>query len=689
MATRGQHVSLWLALTILAMSVFCMVCATDYDEVAEQTDSYIPIKRNVAYWARSGNRKFFFRPRGEDKRNVAWLARTGGRNTALFPAANKRFDGDFDGVGEEIDSFVEPEEDYNVEDDSDPYAMDKRNIASLVNSKTIPSFMQGYKRHIGPALRFRGQSGGKYQTYDRPDKRYLASLLKSENLPQYYARMNRMNYYGDAPSKRFFSSLLENDYGAPGEGYEKRNVASLLKSDSFKGKRPFSSLLKSQSGIGIAGKRSFSSILDDSKSDTKRFVASLLKSSALRDSDLGPSSNVLGSILDRQGNDFDKRSYASLINRYSPYSQGRHITKRHAGSLDDQQFYDVDDANSDADEYEKRSVGSVMKSFSFKTPGKKHIGSALRGKVNKREPNYDQTTSEEENQLDELQKRYLGSLLDTNAHGNLYSSFPGKRHFSSLLGSSRMRSLYQDEPFEENETKRHIGSLLGSRTIEGKRFLGSLKNSETPFLGNSGIKRFLGSAINSRLAFKIGNNGFRGSAIGSRRNFGNGGPGSSWAEEPNHDTEKRFVESIIQSGTDNKNEDKRFYASLVDNSKNTDMGSKSDGSADKRFLGSALNFKSPSAGEMRTKRNASEAENEDEYGNDDHGGRHKRSLEYYDDDDILPISAGINFAPDFEKAGGMDFVGGSEEDMPVKKFLPARLARLNWFPEFYYNGYNM
>ncbi|KAF2362407.1 hypothetical protein FHG87_006844 [Trinorchestia longiramus] len=678
MAVEGVHPFLWLAALLFAVSVLRVAQASDYDELIDESEENDMEKRNVAWWARSGNRKFFFSPRWNTKRNVAWFAKSGGRNTALMPMESKRFDEeDIYGLDEDFEGLVEPEVDYITESEVDPYFLDKRNIASLVNSKTIPSFIKGYKRHIGPALRYRGPSVGKYHLYERPEKRYFASLLKSESPPNaMYSRLNRRyQYYNNQPSKRFFSSLLENDYGAPGEVY-KRNLASLLKSSSFKGKRPFSSLLKSKSGIGVSGKRSFSSILDNTKAYNKRFVGSLLKSSALQNAGVSPSSHALGSLLGKQVDEFDKRNFASLVNRQFPYSKGRRISKRHIGSMRDssKRFYGSILDNSQGDnEFDKRSFGSVLKSSSYRTPGKKHVGSALRYRPNKRDPDYDSSQSDEE-QLDSLDKRFMGSLLDTNTEQKLYNHSPGKRHFDSLLDSPRMRSLDYSmvEPLEENEEKRHLASLLDSHQNEGKRFLGSLKNSDTPFLGNTEMKRFIGSAINSRMAFKNGNKRFLGSAINSRTNFQNGADDLSWAEESNLNPDKRYVGSIVQSrmnNMNNKQEGKRFYASVLDNSRQTDSGMDVAGTDDKRFVGSALKSKSPMSGEVRTKRNASEVENDEDDDHEDRSGRHKRSLEYYDDGEILPFSEGPELTPDFELIGGSDFGGGQDFQAPVKRFL--------------------
>lgn len=606
----------------------------------------MPVKRNVAWWARSGRRKFFFSPKETGKRNLAWVARTGGRSD-FFAPQGKRFDDSYYGDYNGYDNFEHPDIDYATDEIVEPYALEKRNIASLVNSKTIPSFITGYKRHIGTALRYRSPSSTKYSVYSRPDKRYFASLLKSEHPPNsLYSRMNRRYQYfpDNVPSKRFFNSLLENDYGPPGEEVEKRNFGSLLKSTAYKGKRGFASLLKSDSGVGTAGKRSFSSILDNTKSDNKRFVGSLLKSTALQNTEMGPSNQILGSIYDMQGHDFEKRNFASLINRNNPYSRG----KRHVGSLVDtsKRFYgSILDNSQDED---KRSVGSLLKSSSYRTPGKKHVGSALRYRPDKRDPDYDPALSDEEVQLDALDKRFVGSLMDSTAPNQLYSHSPGKRHFASLLDSPDLRSL-NFGPLEENEEKRHFASLLDSRTQEAKRFVGSLKNSDTPYLGFSEGKRFLGSAINSRMMYKNDDKRFLGSAINSRMNF--------MGQQNN---EKRFGGSEDES--ENKEDNKRFYASVLDNSRKT------DGEHDKRFAGSA---KFTPSQDSRSKRNASETNAEE---NESHSGRHKRSLEYYDYEELTPPSGSMEvpryeFVPDFETASQMDFGNDSDVEMPVKKFL--------------------
>lgn len=606
------------------------------------------VKRNVAWWAKSGRRKFFMNPAA--KRNVAWLARIGGRDTEMFPSSPKRLMND----EEEIEySPIDNEETVDYSEIYEPYIMEKRNIASLVNSRTIPSFIVDNKRHVGSAMRYRGNNEGNYDFVDRPNKRYFASLLKSETPPSVlYPRMQRRYSYfpENEVSKRFFSSLLENADSAPGEDMdeEKRGgFASLLKSDTpYKnGKRSFASLLKSDSGIGMSGKRYYSSLLDDADTKDKRFVASLLKSRALQGISQGPSNRLLESIYDRQGNEMEKRNFASLINRQNPYSNSRHITKRHVGSLRDpsKRFYGslLDEAK---DDDEKRSFGAILKSSNYQRPLKKNIGAALRYRQGKRDPGDDAPT-EEELQLDALQRKFLESMLDATAQD--------KRHFSSLLDNRDTRSnvFYNENayPLEDVADKRHFASLLDN---QNKRFLGSLLdakdrcengylcsgiNSRTDYKNDD--KRFLGSAINSRTNFKTENDKrFLGSTINSRMNYINDDKrflGSTLRSKPDGGMDKRFVGSIVQSRDDLQrlNEQKRFFASILDNTrKNEDDAT---GNMDKRFLGSTLKSKSPGTDDIRSKRDVVDLDldSTDQDHEDNSLVRNKRSADYYTGED--------------------------------------------------------
>ena len=591
---------------------------TDENGNSESLAPKTQVKRNVAMMARLGHRRFFFPPRYN--RNMAWFARTSDKDSS-YSLPKRTMNNEA-----QEDLAFEPyrEDDLDYAADEDPYIMDKRNIASLADSRSVPSFLSGFKRHVGSAIRYRGEDPSVYYS---PQKRFFASLLKSDSPPpSIYPRMyRRMSYFDQPRSKKFFSSLLENDLDAPGEDVEKRHFASFLdRENPYEGKRSFASLLKSDSGIGMPGKRYYSSLLDNT---------------ALENLSEIPNSQLLESVYDRQ-NDLDKRTFSSLLNRKNPYNAEKHLTKRHIGSLRDtsKRFYgSILDNSPSEDSYDKRSFNSLLKSSNYHQPDKKHVGAALRYRQGKRDQNDREMPTEEELELDDLQKRFIGSLLDDT---------PAKRHLASLLDSRDARGgyFYGAEPYPilNQEEKRYIASLLDNRPLEQKRFIGSLMDSDTPPYAamNNLDKKHLGSAINSRMRYMNEGKRFLGSTINSRMNFLNGNP----------EEDKRFVGSVVQSRHDNKGieEGKRFYGSILDNTPAS--GGQKTGES-KRFVGSALKSKgSSSDSDLRGKRETEGSTL----------GRQKRSIALDEKENEDRFTEGPE-----EELGGSDGLRMG----PVKRFL--------------------
>ncbi|XP_054266807.1 neuropeptide-like 1 isoform X2 [Macrosteles quadrilineatus] len=301
------------------------------------------------------------------------------------------------------------------EDDED---IEKRSLASLVRSGSLP--ISGDKRSIASMAKAGYLRSPNNHMSDDYDKRGISSLARNGQLPAFGKRggISSIMRNGYSYQKRNFDSdldsLLLDEYDVD----DKRNVASLARSYNLPamGKRNIASFARNGwiQDFGSNPKRALYEEWDDSFDESKRNLPSLLRN---RVSPLVEGKRYLGAFVasnrlpySKQNYDDSKRNMASMVRTWNtPESRygsryGKRdwyddeidsddLAKRYVSSLlkqgplpvssenietnsEDTQNYNAEQAKEDASENigeEKRHVGSLLAHKSFAMRKKKSI----------------------------------------------------------------------------------------------------------------------------------------------------------------------------------------------------------------------------------------------------------------------------------------------------------------------------